>query len=610
MGTTTLTQFAGGGSSATTLDGLSDVAITTPTDGQVLSYDSVSGGWVNEAIAGTGTVTSVAVSGGTTGLSVTGSPITSSGTVTLGGTLAIANGGTGQTTANAAFNALAPSQTGNAGKLLTSDGTNTSWATPSFDSLSDVTITTPSSGQVVKYNGSVWVNDTVSGGVSNLEELTDVVFVDDPVAGDVLIYSGGIWMNGGVPASTLNGLSDVTITTPTAGQVVKYNGSAWVNDTVSGGGGSSTLTIDAKTGAYTVVAGDLGKIINCTANSFTVSLTAAATLGAGFNCWIWNTSDSITHVVTIDPNALETIDGVSTLILRRGEGVQIVCDGTNWQTGDKKAMRGYVENASMSSTRPIASGANSLAIGFNSNPAGSQAVTGAGAMALGGSYASGTDSFAAAIANNTSSYGATQFNGVALGYLNKAAGGYSLALGRSSTASASDAIVLGRSSQAAGQSSIVFGYNVLVSTAGKVGFGNISALSTGIYSGQMPLVGATTDATPKVLTSDTGAASTTNQLILVNNSAVSFTGTIVARQQASQGTATAAWEVKGVIRREGTAASTTLIASTVTAIDNTPAWTLALSADTTNGGLAVTFTGAAATNIRVLGTLYTSEVVY
>jgi hypothetical protein len=45
------------------------------------------------------------------------------------GTLPIANGGTGQTTANAAFNALVPSQTSNSGKFLTTDGTNTSWAT-------------------------------------------------------------------------------------------------------------------------------------------------------------------------------------------------------------------------------------------------------------------------------------------------------------------------------------------------------------------------------------------------------------------------------------------------------------------------------------------------
>jgi hypothetical protein len=45
------------------------------------------------------------------------------------GTVAIANGGTGQTTANTAFNALAPSQTSNSGKYLTTNGTNTSWDT-------------------------------------------------------------------------------------------------------------------------------------------------------------------------------------------------------------------------------------------------------------------------------------------------------------------------------------------------------------------------------------------------------------------------------------------------------------------------------------------------
>ena len=45
-----------------------------------------------------GTVTSVDVSGGTTGLTTSGGPITSSGTITLAGTLAVANGGTGVTT--------------------------------------------------------------------------------------------------------------------------------------------------------------------------------------------------------------------------------------------------------------------------------------------------------------------------------------------------------------------------------------------------------------------------------------------------------------------------------------------------------------------------------
>ena len=48
--------------------------------------------------------------------------------------LPIANGGTGQTTANAALNALLPSQTGNSGEFLTTDGTDASWSAISLPS--------------------------------------------------------------------------------------------------------------------------------------------------------------------------------------------------------------------------------------------------------------------------------------------------------------------------------------------------------------------------------------------------------------------------------------------------------------------------------------------
>jgi hypothetical protein len=47
----------------------------------------------------------------------------------IGVPVPIASGGTGQTTANTAFNALAPNQTANSGKYLTTNGTDTSWAT-------------------------------------------------------------------------------------------------------------------------------------------------------------------------------------------------------------------------------------------------------------------------------------------------------------------------------------------------------------------------------------------------------------------------------------------------------------------------------------------------
>ena len=72
----------------------------TLTPGSGISITNSAGGITiaSTVTPGTGTVTSVAVSGGTTGLTTTGGPITSSGTITLTGTLAAANGGTGQTT--------------------------------------------------------------------------------------------------------------------------------------------------------------------------------------------------------------------------------------------------------------------------------------------------------------------------------------------------------------------------------------------------------------------------------------------------------------------------------------------------------------------------------
>lgn len=87
-----------------------------------------------------GTVTSVGLSGGTTGLTASGSPVTTSGTITLGGTLAVANGGTGQATANAALNALLPTQTGNANKVLTTDGSNTSWQNNGNGTVTSVSV--------------------------------------------------------------------------------------------------------------------------------------------------------------------------------------------------------------------------------------------------------------------------------------------------------------------------------------------------------------------------------------------------------------------------------------------------------------------------------------
>ena len=290
-----------------------------------------------------------------------------------------------------------------------------------------------------------------------------------------------------------------------------------------------------------------------------------------------------------------------------------------------------------------ATGNSSLAVGYNSQATGSKST------AIMNSYASGTTAFAAVIDNNTSTYGATGANSIAMGSLakatgsravaigdrNVASGGGSVALAARSTASGSNSVAIGFMSDATGPSSVALGcgygqqgpqatmYNSIAigqgSLSDKIGKVAISgfafAASGDGQHGIFVLRVATTNATAKPLITGpdwygSSTADTENQVVLPNNSAYAFHGTIVARQKASEGTASAAWKVEGLIRREGSAGTTVLVASTVTALSNTPSWGMALTADTTNGGLAITATGAASTNLRFVATINTSELTY
>ena len=97
--------------------------IAAPTlSSTFLQYNGTGFAWA--AVSGSGTVTSVAATVPSF-LSITGSPITTAGTLAIsysGTALPIANGGTGQTTASAAFNALSPITT--TGDLIIGNGTN------------------------------------------------------------------------------------------------------------------------------------------------------------------------------------------------------------------------------------------------------------------------------------------------------------------------------------------------------------------------------------------------------------------------------------------------------------------------------------------------------
>ena len=451
--------------------------------------------------------------------------------------------------------------------------------------------------------------------------------------------------NNGNPVDFLAGVKDVFVTYPA--------GKAATTDT--------PVSISNKTSAYTVVASDIGNIINCTTGTFSVSLTSAATLGSGFYCYIWNTG---TGAITVDPAGSETIEGRTTFILRPGEGLQIISNGTNWVFGSKRTMRGFAQNMTLSPVA-TASGSESTAIGYAPNASGSGAVaigssqcfaSGSNSVALGlyatasgsGSFAftygraTGDYSFSGMLGNAGSSYGASADYAISIGYLSQSTGTYSVALGGSNNIAngvrsvaigggANDALgsnsvalggsfndatgdhsfALGQSCVASATNSYALGYQANSAIIGKYCFSS-GRFGTDQFAQQGTLVLRVSPfgATPTELTTNGLAASTDNKLILQNNSAHAFTGLVVARQRAANGTASAAWKIEGLIRRESSAATTTLVASTVTVIDNTPGWAVALSADTTNGGLSITITGGASTNTRWVATVQTSEVGY
>ena len=160
------------------------VGLSPGTSGQLLQTKGAGADPAWTTISGVGTVTSVNGSGGTTGLTVTGGPITSSGTLTLGGTLNIANGGTGQTTASAAFNALSPITS--TGDLIIGNGTN-----------SATRLAIGTSGYVLTSNGTTASWAASSGGVSSFSAGT-TGFTPNSATTGAIVLSGTLNIaNGG-----------------------------------------------------------------------------------------------------------------------------------------------------------------------------------------------------------------------------------------------------------------------------------------------------------------------------------------------------------------------------------------------------------------------------
>ena len=284
------------------------------------------------------------------------------------------------------------------------------------------------------------------------------------------------------------------------------------------------------------------------------------------------------------------------------------------------SLSGFINHASgtysvvAGGSNNTASGSSSSIIGGQANTANQQSASIVGgqnntasqrsAIVAGGEFNNATGLYSAVIGGNSVS-ATGQESIVAGGYGNGASGVDSgVFSGYLNSANSTCSVVLGG---ARGITRSIIGNNVtpasLVPIADSGGVSQSSLLILGVQ---------TTNATAAVLRSDTSVAGTTNQVILPNNSAYVFQGTCIAN--VTGGSTTSGWKFEGVIKRGANAASTTLVAAvtpTVIAQDVAAAtWVLAITANTTNGGIKVEVTGAAATTIRWVSRIETTEVTY
>jgi hypothetical protein len=255
----------------------------------------------------------------------------------------------------------------------------------------------------------------------------------------------------------------------------------------------------------------------------------------------------------------------------------------NVASGDWSTVGGGWKNTASGLFSGVLSGTNNIASGIAS------VVCGGGSFGsitqVSGNTAGGLASFVGAGFDNNSSSNGTFIGG---GKGNRSSGIYS-------------AVIAGSDGTTRG----IWGNHVIPA------LNPLSGLGTS-QSATLVIGKQTTDATATALTCDGSAASTTNQVILPNNSAYFFRGEVVSG--VTGGGDTKGWTIEGVIKRGANAGSTALVGTpTVTSMYadvGAATWTIAVTADTTNGGIRVTFTGQAATTIRTVCQIRTTEMTY
>jgi hypothetical protein len=289
------------------------------------------GSWATPA--GAGTVTSVALSGGTTGLTVSGSPVTTSGTITLAGTLAVANGGTGTATpsivagTNVTVTGTWPNQTiaasGSGGGVAYTAVKTANYTAANNDGVltnttgGAFTVTLPTSPSV---GNIVLVIDSLSQwGTNNLTiDPTASIKIAGNTAGDTLVCD----------------ITGATVTLVYTGATYGWNVAAQV-----GGNGGTAVTL---TGTQTLTNKTLtAPIISSISNTGTLTLPTSTDTLVGRATTDTLTNKTLTSPTLTTPVASTTIGvGAAT---PSGSGSGITFPATQSASTDANTLDDYEE---------------------------------------------------------------------------------------------------------------------------------------------------------------------------------------------------------------------------------------------------------------------------
>jgi hypothetical protein len=243
------------------------------TTGQVLKVAAGVPSWDTDS-AGSGTVTSVDLSGGTTGLTTSGGPITTSGTITLAGTLAPGNGGTG--VANNAASTL-----------------------------------------------------TISGAYATTLTVTAATGVTLPTTGTLATLAG-------TETLTNKTLTSPTLTTPALGTPASGNLSSCTADGTDQVG-FKNIPQNSQSAAYTLVLADAGKHIfhpsgDANARTYTIPANSSVAYPIGTAVTFINmTSQVVTIAITTDTMYLSSAGTTGSRSLAQyGSATAIKMTSTTW----------------------------------------------------------------------------------------------------------------------------------------------------------------------------------------------------------------------------------------------------------------------------------------